>query len=114
MFQAALDDVRLFAEPLTRGAEFQARLLQITAAEVSHLHPLHVAPDALFGVQLRRVAGEALQVDACRRPVAEELLDLLGFRWIGAPSQTIKSLPGMWRSRCLRKRITSALRMASS
>lgn len=50
-------------------------LLQIPAAEVSHLHSFGVAPDSLFRIDLGCMAGEALQMDPLRRAFAQELLD---------------------------------------
>ena len=73
--QAAADDVRLLAEPLTGGTEFAVRFLKITATEIAHLDLLQVSPDAFFRVHLRSIAGKALEVDPFGRPVVEILPD---------------------------------------
>ncbi len=77
MTQTAPDDVRLLAEPLARGAELPSRLREIRTAEIAHLHALEVPPNPLLGIDLWRVAGEALQVNPRSRTLAEELLDCL-------------------------------------
>ncbi len=59
------------AEPLAGGTKLPSRFLQILAAEIAHLDVLEVPPDALFWIQLRRIAGEALEVDPVGRPVAQ-------------------------------------------
>jgi hypothetical protein len=73
--QAAADDVRLLPEPLAGGTKLPSRFLQIMAAEIAHLDVLEMPPDALFWIQLRRIAGEALEMDPLSRPVAQILPD---------------------------------------
>src|SRR5919199_484940 len=63
------------AEPLAGGPKLPSRFLQILAAEITHLDVLEVSPDALFRIQLRRIAGKALEVDPLSRPVAQILPD---------------------------------------
>ena|SRR6516165_6550489 len=53
------------------------QLGQICGADVAQLDPLQVVPDALIRVQVWRIAGEALQVQALGRPRCEEVLDRL-------------------------------------
>ncbi len=75
MGDAGAENVRRLAQPLTRSAELAAGFLKILAAEVTHLHPLQVPPDPIFGIHVRSVAGEALQVNAGRQTVPQDLLD---------------------------------------
>ena len=63
----------VLAEPLAGGPELPPRFLQIMTAEIAHFDLLQVPPDALFRVQLRRVAGGSLEVDPVGRPVAQIL-----------------------------------------
>jgi hypothetical protein len=73
--QAAADDVRLLTESLAGSPELAARLLKIMAAEIAHFDLLQMPPDTLFGVDLRGIAGETLEVDPFGRPVAKILPD---------------------------------------
>ena len=70
-----MDDAWFLAEPLAGGTELPPRFLQIMATEVAHLDLLQVPPDALFRVQLRRIAGESLEVNRLGCPVAQILPD---------------------------------------
>ena len=63
------------AKPLAGGAELPSRFLQILTAEIAHLDVLEMPPDAFFRIQLRRIAGEALEMDPLSRPVAQILPD---------------------------------------
>ncbi len=58
-------------------AELPAQFVQVLAAAVLQLDPLQQVPDALVGIQLGRVARQALQVQPLRRARGEELLDRL-------------------------------------
>jgi hypothetical protein len=75
MGNAGADEVRLLAEPLGGGPELPARLGEVRAAAVAQLDVLEVPPDPLFGIQLRGVARELLEVDSRGCPVAQELPD---------------------------------------
>ncbi len=62
-----------------RAAHAVTQVCQIGGADVAQFDPLQVGPDPLIRVQVWvqvwRVAGEPLQVQAVGRPRAEELLD---------------------------------------
>lgn len=67
--------VRFLAEALACGAELQACLKEIRAADIPKLDQLEVAPDPFLRIELRSIAGQAFQMDSCRCAIAEKLLD---------------------------------------
>jgi hypothetical protein len=75
---AALDDMATVPQAANRQPEFAAKLIQIGAAQVSKLDPLEVSPDPFVGIEVGRVAGKLLQVDALGTAIGQELLDDLG------------------------------------
>jgi hypothetical protein len=58
-----------------RAPQAVTQVRQSGGADVAQFDPLQRVPDALIRVQIWRVAGEALQVQAFGRPRAEEVLD---------------------------------------
>ena len=48
---------------------------EVQAAEITQLDPLQVAPEAFARIQLRRIGGQSLEVEALRRAVGQECLD---------------------------------------
>ena len=65
---------------------------EVQAAEITQLDPLQVAPEAFARIQLRRIGGQSLEVEALRRAVGQECLD--GMAAMMAPSWLWKySLP---------------------
>lgn len=67
----------LAAEPTDGQSEFPGEFIEIVAAPVPQLDPLEQIPDALIGVELRGVAGQAFQVQPLRCTGGEEVLDRL-------------------------------------
>ncbi len=67
----------LALESADRQPQLPAQLIKIMAAAVLELHALEEIPDTLVGVQLRRVGGQALQVQPLRRTCSQEVLDRL-------------------------------------
>jgi hypothetical protein len=47
----------------------------VDAADMAQLHPFELLPEALARVQLRRLGGEPLQVEALGCPIGQERLD---------------------------------------
>jgi hypothetical protein len=84
---AALDDVPLVAEAGGSEPELASQMREILAADVAQLDVLEVGPDALVGVQVRRVAGESLQLEAPGCPLGQEVLDRLATMDRGAVPQ---------------------------
>ena len=87
-----------------------AQLAEVLRAEVGQLVLLPVGPQILDRIQFRGIAGKKLQPKRprCWRTKSHTAR----LRWPGSPSQTISSLPGMWRSRCVRNSMICGLRMA--
>lgn len=55
-------------------AEFPAQLVEVAAAAVRELGAFEQVPDALVGIELRRIGRQAFQVQPLRRPRREEVL----------------------------------------
>jgi hypothetical protein len=49
--------------------------MQIATAHVGQLDALEVIPDAFIGIEIRRIAGQLLQVELPGRSSLEEVLD---------------------------------------
>ena len=64
---AGAQDVGAAAQVLGGAGELPAEVREVAAAGVAQLDALEVAPDALVGVEVGRVGGQALQVQALRR-----------------------------------------------
>lgn len=75
MCDAGSDDARFLPQALAGRPQFTPRLGEVGTADVPQLDVLEMAPDAFFGIQLRRVARKALEVDPRGRPLPEKLLD---------------------------------------
>lgn len=75
---AAAEHVALVAEPLDGEAQLAAQLAQIGTAEVAEFDVLEVVPDPLVRIEVRRVAGQLLQLEPRRGALREEVLDGLG------------------------------------
>jgi hypothetical protein len=54
------------AEALLRSSEFGFEPVQMPAAEVFQPHVFEMISDTFFGIQVRRVARQAFQVDTPR------------------------------------------------
>ena len=52
-------------------------LIEIATTAIAQLHPLEVIPDALIGVEIRRIAGQLLQLQTFGRPALEKVLNLV-------------------------------------
>ena len=72
---AGLNDVVLVPEASNGEAQLLFELRQIPTAHIPQLDSFEVVPDALVSVQVRRIAGQCLQVNAFRSALAQELLD---------------------------------------
>ena len=57
--------------------ELAMQLIEIRTTDIAQLHPLEVIPDALIGIEIRRIAGQLLQMQAFGRPALEKVLDLV-------------------------------------
>ncbi len=52
-----------------------AQVAQTGAADIGQFDALQVVPDALIRIEIRRVAGQLLQLQALGRPGAQEIFD---------------------------------------
>lgn len=75
---AAAEHVRLASEPLYGQGQLDAQLVQIRAAEVAEFDVLEIVPEALVRVEIGRVAGQLLQLEARGGSLGEEVFDWLG------------------------------------
>lgn len=69
--------MRFLPKPLACGPELLAEFAKISAAEVSHLNTLDMAPNPLFGIKLGSISWKPLQVDTSSCSLTQELLDQL-------------------------------------
>lgn len=69
------NDLWLAAETLLGQLHLRGQLRQVVTAHVAQLDPFEVVPDALVRVEVRRVAGQPLQMEAVGGPVAQEVFD---------------------------------------
>jgi hypothetical protein len=74
LVEAAVDDGALVAEPSRGQAQGVAQVTQRGAAQVPQFDPVQVVPDALVGIQVWRIAGQDLELDACRSTGRQERL----------------------------------------
>src|SRR5918992_35099 len=74
LFDAAVNDTDLVPETLFGFAKFVVQMGDALAAKILQFHPLQVVPDSLSWVQLRRIAGELLQMNPLGRPSAQVIL----------------------------------------
>src|SRR5262245_45970602 len=105
MGDAGADEVGAMAQARERLAELHAQLPERVADEVLQLPALHQPPEPLRRIQIRRVAGEALEVEPLRAARAQAGPDGLAVVDRG-PSQSTSSSPGRCRRRWRRKRTT--------
>ena len=77
MGHTGADEIRAMPQARQRLAELQAHLPEGVADQVLELAALDQAPEPLGGVQVRRVAGQPLEVEALRAARAQESLDRL-------------------------------------
>ncbi len=74
------DDVRLVTQPFLGFAQFAAQMIKVVTTDVPELDPFEVLPDALVGVEIRRIAGQAFQVNTFGSATGQEVFDgLTGF-----------------------------------
>ncbi len=107
MTDEAGEDVRAVAEALEGAGDPVGEPAEAREAAVAELDVLEVAPEVLDRVEIRRVAGEPLELEPGGRAGGEEILTAWP-RWADRPSQMTSSLPGMRPRSCLRKRTTPA------
>jgi hypothetical protein len=62
-------------DPLDRIMQLMPQVREIQAADMAQLHPFELLPEALARVQLRRIGGEPLQVEALGCPIGQERLN---------------------------------------
>jgi hypothetical protein len=90
---AAPEDMRLAPQAPHGQLQLDLQFVQIGAAEVAEFDVLEIVPDALVRVEVRRVAGQLLQVEAGGGPLSEEVLDRPG-AVDGRPIPEHQELPG--------------------
>jgi hypothetical protein len=73
--KTAFEDARLTAHAFHRGTEFITEVTQVETAQMPQLDAFELLPEALVRIELRGIRWQALQVEALRGPVREELLN---------------------------------------
>src|SRR5690606_28880903 len=69
--------MRFLPKPLACGPELLPEFAKISAAEVSPLNTLDMAPNPLYGMKLGGISGTPLQVDTSSGSLTQRLLDQL-------------------------------------
>lgn len=77
MVDTPLQHIRLAAQPPQAQADLGVQIPKGRTGEVAQLDALEVLPAALDGVQIRRVGGQGLQVQAGGGAVGQKILDRL-------------------------------------
>ena len=77
MLDAALNHVTLLAEPRRCQSEFRAKLGAILAHDIFQCRMLELAPDPFVRIEIRCIARESFQMDACAPACRQKLLDRL-------------------------------------
>jgi hypothetical protein len=67
--------VRFWRRRSLARAQRQTQRGEIGAAQIGECDALAVVPDALIGVEFRRIAGQLLEAQAVGGPLAQEVLD---------------------------------------
>lgn len=88
-------------------AQLAAQVGQVGAAQVAHLDMLELLPDALVGIEVRRIRRQPFEMNALGPAAARKVRTAP--EWIEAPSQITQIRPSIWCCRCLRKATLSAL-----
>lgn len=70
-----MDDLRLGAQALLGQPHLLGQLRQVVTTDVAQLDPFEVVPDPLVRVEVRRIAGQLLQMQAMGGAVAQEVFD---------------------------------------
>jgi len=70
-----LNDRPLVPEPSHRQTDLSFEVSQIATAEIAELNVFEVVPDALVSVQIWRIPGELLQMQALSSAISQELFD---------------------------------------
>ena len=65
----------LVPQACARPVQLAPQVGEIPAAPVLELHPLEIVPNALRRVQVRRIAGQSLQMQPFGRPCRQVLFD---------------------------------------
>jgi hypothetical protein len=72
-----LDNSRVSTHPFHRTAEFMAQMPNREAAHIPEFDALQMGPEALAGIQLWGIGGEALHLEPLRRAIGQELCDAM-------------------------------------
>ena len=78
MANPGADDGELVANTSDRQSQFVAEFGERVTADIAQLTPLEVLPQPFVRIQLRRVGGQGLQMQALGGSLGEEVLDDLG------------------------------------
>jgi len=70
-----LDDARFSPHPFHRIAEFMVQMPKREAAHIPEFNALQMGPEALAGIQLWGIGGEALHMEPWRRAMGQKLCD---------------------------------------
>ena len=66
------------AQPLPGADEFRLQMRQIATTDIAQFHPLEIIPDALVGIEIRRIARQLLEMEPFGCARLEKRLDGLG------------------------------------
>lgn len=78
MGATAGDDVAFVAQALGRCTQSVAEVAQVLTTAVAQFDMLQIVPNTLVRIEIRGIAGQAFQMEACGGPLAQEVLDGLG------------------------------------
>lgn len=76
-WKTSQDDIGFVPQASGSFPQFIAQFIQVMAAQVLHLDLFQITPNAFVGVQIRRVARQAFQVDTLGCTLTQKILDRL-------------------------------------
>ena len=84
--ETAREDAVLVAQPLEGESDFEPQFGQIVAADVAEFVMLEIAPEALDGIEVGRIAGQPFQLQPRSRSGRQEVLN-------GLPPMDRRAIP---------------------
>src|SRR5574341_1884651 len=76
MAETGMDEMRFVPETGDGLAKFEAKMSKVKTATVTQFNMLEIAPDPFIRVEVRGIAGQALQMDALGSTLSEEIADV--------------------------------------
>lgn len=74
---ATLNNVALVTQPSNCPAQFVPQPTQISTADIAQFYSFQIAPDAFIWIEVRRIAGQLLQLYALCAAIGQKVLDRL-------------------------------------